>query len=174
MDIFLKAKRCGINPGRLGGGLTGIPFTDPLRLAEDCGIGNQLEKRAELSSDFIYRMIRKLGGPEKFFGRNLLSAVCPLGFTRAGKNINYYDDPKLLDATKPFILDTLHKQFSLGIDLDTVILLGEGQNAKHFLEWNRQYGFCQRVVCLPHPRFIMQYKRKALPEYLDRYAAVLA
>lgn len=164
----------GINPGRLGGGMTGIPFTDPVRLSEDCGIANQLEKRTELSSDFIYRMIRHLGGPAKFFGKNLLSAVCPLGFTRAGKNINYYDDPELLDATRPFILDTLQKQFALGVKLDTVILLGEGQNAKHFLQWNRQYGFCRRVVSLPHPRFIMQYKRKALPEYLDRYAAVLA
>ena len=28
----------GINPGRFGGGLTGIPFTDPKRLVSECHI----------------------------------------------------------------------------------------------------------------------------------------
>src|SRR5664279_3712724 len=28
----------GINPGRFGSGLTGIPFTDPKRLIAECGI----------------------------------------------------------------------------------------------------------------------------------------
>ena len=32
----------GINPGRHGAGVTGIPFTDPIRLAEKCGIAFQL------------------------------------------------------------------------------------------------------------------------------------
>src|SRR5690606_3791757 len=47
----------GINPGRFGGGITGIPFTDPIKLEKYCGIENDYEKRAELSADFIYRMI---------------------------------------------------------------------------------------------------------------------
>ena len=28
----------GINPGRFGGGITGIPFTDPIRLQGECCI----------------------------------------------------------------------------------------------------------------------------------------
>ena len=32
----------GINPGRLGGGLTGIPFTDPYHLEKSCGISTKL------------------------------------------------------------------------------------------------------------------------------------
>ena len=44
----------GINPGRLGGGLTGVAFTDPIRLEDVCGIPNDLQRRAELSSTFIY------------------------------------------------------------------------------------------------------------------------
>src|SRR5688500_1007729 len=28
----------GINPGRFGGGVTGVPFTDPKRLKKECGI----------------------------------------------------------------------------------------------------------------------------------------
>lgn len=34
----------GINPGRFGGGLTGIPFTDPIKLETYCGIKNNLPK----------------------------------------------------------------------------------------------------------------------------------
>jgi len=30
----------GINPGRFGGGLTGIAFTDPINLEKKCGIKN--------------------------------------------------------------------------------------------------------------------------------------
>ena len=44
----------GINPGRFGGGVTGIPFTDPIRLQNVCGIENNFEKKQELSSVFIY------------------------------------------------------------------------------------------------------------------------
>src|ERR1700744_6154246 len=44
----------GINPGRFGGGVTGVPFTDPIRLADKCGIPNDLKRQAELSSQFGY------------------------------------------------------------------------------------------------------------------------
>src|SRR5690349_11547613 len=47
----------GINPGRFGGGVTGIPFTDPIRLQRECGIFNSWPKKQELSSVFIYEMI---------------------------------------------------------------------------------------------------------------------
>jgi len=48
-----EEERCslfGINPGRLGAGMTGVPFTDPIRLEEVCGIPNDIHKRQELSS----------------------------------------------------------------------------------------------------------------------------
>src|SRR4030042_2042241 len=49
----------GINPGRFGGGLTGISFTDPVALKKLCGIDNQLRKKEELSSKFIYEVINR-------------------------------------------------------------------------------------------------------------------
>src|SRR5688572_4856588 len=52
----------GINPGRLGGGTTGIPFTDPVKLEKICRIQNSLPKKTELSADFIYTMIESYGG----------------------------------------------------------------------------------------------------------------
>src|SRR4249919_2982169 len=53
----------GINPGRFGGGVTGIPFTDPVRLEKVCGIGSSFaeQKKQELSSVFIYEMIAAYG-----------------------------------------------------------------------------------------------------------------
>ncbi len=57
----------GINPGRIGGGVTGIAFTDPINLQEHCGINNNFDKKGELSSRFIYNMISYYGGTEMFF-----------------------------------------------------------------------------------------------------------
>ncbi|HMT30899.1 MAG TPA: DUF4918 family protein, partial [Bacteroidia bacterium] len=83
----------GINPGRFGGGITGISFTDPIALESACHIKNSFEKRNELSSKFIYEMIHRWGGTEKFYKHFLLSAVCPLGFLKGETNYNYYDSP---------------------------------------------------------------------------------
>ena len=35
-DNNLRRMIIGINPGRFGGGITGIPFTDPIRLKKEC------------------------------------------------------------------------------------------------------------------------------------------
>ena len=59
----------GINPGRFGAGVTGIPFTDPIRLQEKLGIPNDLVKKAELSSRFIHEMIDHVGGAGIFFSK---------------------------------------------------------------------------------------------------------
>src|SRR6185436_14632967 len=91
-DETARVMILGINPGRHGGGITGIPFTDPLTLENECGIPNTLKKKTELSAEFIYRMIRASGGPDSFYRGFYISALSPLGFTRAGKNLNYYDN----------------------------------------------------------------------------------
>ena len=65
----------GINPGRFGGGLTGISFTDPVALRENCGIENDLGDRKELSSKFIYTVIENFGGAQKFFSNVFLTAA---------------------------------------------------------------------------------------------------
>ena len=72
----------------VGAGVTGIPFTDPLCLEQNCGIQNPFDKRPELSSDFIYRFISAYGSAESFYSKFLISSLCPLGFVRNGKNLN--------------------------------------------------------------------------------------
>jgi hypothetical protein len=159
----------GINPGRFGGGSTGIGFTDPVALQDACGIENDLPKRRELSSEFVYRFVDRWGGPRQFFGAFYLTALCPFGFTRAGNNFNFYDDPALLGAMRPFIVETLRAQIALGGRRDVALILGAGKNKRVIDEMNQEHGFFERVEALDHPRFIMQYRRKQMDAYVERY-----
>lgn len=163
----------GINPGRFGAGLTGIPFTDPIKLATKCGINNLLPKKTELSADFIYQMIESFGGPESFYRRFYFSSLSPLGFIMNGKNLNYYDSKELQTAVTPFIIQSLKTQMNFGLNREVCYCLGEGKNTAFFTAINLRYGFFKEIIALPHPRFIMQYKRKHLAAYIQMYIAKL-
>jgi hypothetical protein len=164
----------GINPGRFGSGVTGIPFTDPVVLEGVCEIKNGLEKRRELSSQFIYKIIQQFGGPKKFYKTFFISALSPVGFLKNGKNYNYYDDRQILKATQSYIVKMIKKQISLGIRTDKVIILGTGKNMKFFTELNDKYDFFDKVYSLEHPRYIMQYKRKDINQYTKKYLETLS
>ena len=160
----------GINPGRFGGGITGIPFTDPLRLAETCGIPNDLPKKQELSSNFIYQMISALGGPQVFYSQYLFSAVSPVGFTMGGKNLNYYDHPSLKNEEwRTFMVHCLQQQLAIGANQRVAYVLGQGENLKFLSRLNEQWGFFEKLEVLPHPRWIMQYRLKRLDEFIGVY-----
>jgi len=163
----------GINPGRFGGGITGIPFTDPIRLQNDCGIVNDFGKKQELSSVFIYDMINVYGGPQNFYKRFYISAVSPLGFVKDGRNLNYYDDTLLLKIIEPFVTDCLEKQLAFGINRDVCFCIGEGENLKYLNMLNKKYKWFSAVKALPHPRFVMQYRLKRKEEYIHQYIQVL-
>jgi hypothetical protein len=159
----------GINPGRFGGGITGIPFTDPIKLESICGIPNDLQKKAELSADYIYKMIEAFGGPKKFYGNYFFNSVSPLGYTLDGKNLNYYDTPALQKSLETFIIKSMHELLALGVDRKKAFCLGEGQNYKYLQALNEREKLFKSIEPLAHPRFIMQYKRKMVDEYIDRY-----
>ncbi|HXG72137.1 MAG TPA: uracil-DNA glycosylase family protein [Gemmatimonadaceae bacterium] len=164
----------GINPGRFGAGITGVTFTDPVALARHCGIGTGLPRQRELSSVFIYEMIERLGGPRHFYKRYFLTAVSPLGFTRGGINMNYYDDRALTRAVTPFIVRTIAQQIALGGSRKRAIVLGIGDNARFLHDLNEKHGFFEKIEALEHPRWIMQYRRKKLDTYLAKYEDLLA
>jgi hypothetical protein len=163
----------GINPGRFGGGVTGIPFTDPVRLKSNCGIDHNLPLKPELSSGFIYNFIDACGGPHAFYSRFFLTAICPLGFTLAGKNLNYYDSKELYQHAKPFIVSTLKEQVLAGCQRRTAFCLGEGTNLKYFELLNKEVNLFEKIVALPHPRWIMQYRRTKMEEYIKQYVTTL-
>ncbi|HEY0741181.1 MAG TPA: uracil-DNA glycosylase family protein [Chryseosolibacter sp.] len=163
----------GINPGRFGGGITGIPFTDPIKLETICGIKNDLPKKAELSADYIYKMIEAFGGPGKFYGRYFFNSVSPLGFTQEGKNLNYYDTPALVKSLDKFILKSINQLLDMGVERDMAFCLGEGSNFKYLTNLNSKERFFKEITPLAHPRFIMQYKRKLVDAYVDDYVMKL-
>jgi hypothetical protein len=164
----------GINPGRFGAGLTGIPFIDPPKLETFCGIDNDLPKKSELSADFILAVIQAYGGLQKFYSGFYINSVSPLGFTYETKNLNYYDTPALLNSLDRFISKSLTTQVHFGVNRQIAFCLGEGENFKHLKSFNTKLRLFEEIIPLPHPRFIMQYRRKKLQEYVDDYVTKLS
>lgn len=167
----------GINPGRFGGGLTGLSFTDPVILREVCGINNPLGTKRELSAEYVWSVITEMGGGEQFFGDFFLTALCPLGFVKQKEkgevNYNFYDDPALFQAVKPFMVKTMQQQIAMGLRCDVAVCFGTGKLQQAFEAMNAEYGFFGRILPLEHPRFIMQYRRKELEQYKQKYKAIL-
>lgn len=163
----------GINPGRFGGGITGIPFTDPIRLQNDCNIANGFVKKQELSSVFMYAMINAFGGAAIFYNQFYISSISPLGFVRAGKNLNYYDDRTLIKIIEPFVIESLEKQLAFGINRNICFCIGEGENFKYLNRLNEKHKWFNEIKALPHPRFVMQYRLKRKEDYIQQYIQIL-
>ena len=164
----------GINPGRFGAGVTGISFTDPVKLDRELGIENNLQKKPELSADFIYSVVRAFGGPKKFFSRYFLSALSPLGFIRNGVNANFYDTGELMAATREFILRSVKKQLEITQSQERCVLLGSGKNTDFFTPLNKEYQLFRKTDVLKHPRWIMQYRRRSMDDYVREYLKILS
>jgi hypothetical protein len=163
----------GINPGRFGAGVTGVNFTASKQLTENCGIAHPFKMQTELSAEFIYEMISAYGGPARFYEKYFIGSVCPLGFVKGGKNINYYDDKSLLKTVEPFIIDSIDRLMQMDFNKKRCICIGGEKNFKYLMKINSTKRWFTEIVTLPHPRFIMQYKRKEKPEYIDAYLKVL-
>ncbi|MBK7625692.1 MAG: DUF4918 family protein [Bacteroidales bacterium] len=178
-DHNLRHLILGINPGRHGAGVTGIPFTDTKRLIEKCGLSIAGVQTFETSSVFVYEMIEAFGGTERFYGNFYISSVSPLGFTSTGKNgnelnYNYYDSRELTDAVYDFMIESIEKQLNFGIIRDVCFCLGTGKNYKFIHELNNEKKYFGKIVPLEHPRFIMQYKSKQKQLYISKYIKELS
>ena len=164
----------GINPGRFGAGITGVPFTDTKRLLSECEIEFSGIKTHEPSATFVYNVINNFGGAKKFYTKFYIQSLCPLGFTiinEKGKeiNYNYYDSKELADLMYDFIIANIKKQIRIGVDTDVCFLFGTGKNEKFFGKLNEKFHFFKKIIPLEHPRFIMQYKSKSMQLYIDKY-----
>lgn len=164
----------GINPGRMGAGITGISFTDPVHLSNDADIKHPFPMKTELSSQFMHKVFKELGGIEKFSSHFYLTSICPLGFIKEGKNLNYYDSPLLQKRAQPFIVESMLLQIQCGAFTEVAICLGEGQNYKYFKGLNDKQKWFKEIIPLPHPRFIMQYKRKEMNTFISQYVSTLS
>jgi hypothetical protein len=164
----------GINPGRFGAGVTGVPFTDTKRLLNECGFEFEGKATHEPSATFVYEVIHAFGGAEKFYKKFYIQSICPLGFTATngkGKevNYNYYDSKELTEAVYDFMIENIRKQIKLGIDTEVAFCFGTGKNEKFVKKLNDEYHFFKKIIALEHPRYIMQYKFNSKQLYVDKY-----
>lgn len=167
----------GINPSRHGAGVTGVPFTDTKRLESICGIKMHSAYTHEVSSVFIYDMIAEYGGPGEFYSRFYINSPFPLAIVRQAKNgqwlnANYYDDPALFDTVKGFMITSLEKHISMGLDTSKVFVLGK-KNADFIRKLNSETKLFEQIEVLEHPRFIQQYKSREKQQYIDKYLLTL-
>lgn len=163
----------GINPGRLGAGATGIPFTDTKRLADQCGIEAEGMHTHEPSSVFVYDMIEAYGGTKNFYKDFYISSVCPLGFVsvKDGKevNYNYYDSKPLERSITPFAINTIKSQIDFGLNTKVCFCMGTGKNFQFLSKLNQENKLFEKIIPLEHPRYVMQYKSKLKEEYITKY-----
>lgn len=167
----------GINPSRHGAGVTGVPFTDTKRLAQACGIKMQSAHTHEISSVFMYDMIEAFGGPRFFYQNFYINSPFPLAIIRRTPdfnwvNANYYDSPDLFEMVRPFMVESLKKHLSLGLDSSEVFILGK-KNAEYIRKINREERLFDQLTVLDHPRYIQQYKSKEKLAYISKYLHLL-
>ena len=169
----------GINPGRHGAGVTGIPFTDTKRLAEKCGLTIGGISTHEPSSVFFYEMIDAYGGVNRFCKDFYINSPCPLGFVKTSENgkeinYNYYDSRELIGRVLPFMISSIKAHISVGIKTDVAWCLGTGKNFKVLNDINTEHKFFDQLIPLEHPRYIMQYKSKFREMYINKYMNALS
>lgn len=163
----------GINPGRLGAGATGIPFTDTKRLEEHCHIDLASFHTHEPSSVFVYKVIEAYGGPELFYRDFFINSLSPLGLLIQNKkgnwvNCNYYDYPDLYKAMRPYIIENLKQLIEMGMDTSEVYSLGK-KNASFLEEINTRENLFGTITVFDHPRYIVQYRSRYMDDYVDKY-----
>lgn len=163
----------GINPSRHGAGITGVPFTDTKRLDQVCGIKMKSAYTHEVSSVFIYDMIKSYGGAMSFYKKFYVNSPFPLAIVRKAKNnewlnANYYDDNKLFECVKDFMIESLQKHINLGLDTTEVFILGK-RNADYINKLNKEQKLFDKLTVLEHPRFIQQYKLRDKKLFIDKY-----
>ncbi len=114
--------------------------------------------------------------------RRACAASVSVLLTKDAKNYNFYDDRATTDALWPAITETVRTQTGFGqnasdaalrpYDRRVAVCLGR-KNETYLRRLNEQQGFFDRIVTLDHPRYILQYKSKDAPLYLERYIATL-
>jgi hypothetical protein len=176
-DRQQRAFIMGINPGRHGAGITGIPFTDTKRLAHACDIHMKSTHTHEISSVFIYDMIAAYGGVEKFYKKYFINSPLPLALIKSTNNgqwvnANYYDDIQIFERLKPFMIQCLTTFIQMGLDNSVVYVLGK-KNAQFIQKLNQEAHLFEQMIVLDHPRYIQQYKSKEREAYIQQYLSVL-
>ena len=168
----------GSSPARRGTAITGVPFEDAVHLQKETGILIDKFYINKSSSGFLYDVIEKYGGCEKFYSDFYMNFVCPLGIVKTNSkgndvNCNYYDSKILQKTLYSLIVSSIQAQIDFGIDTSICYCIGSGENYTFLSKVNNEYHFFQDIIPLEHPRFIMQYNSKQKDVYIEKYLNAL-
>jgi hypothetical protein len=168
----------GSSPARRGTAITGIPYEDAEHLYSQTGICVEEFYVNKASSNFLYEVIERYGGCEKFYSKFYMNFVCPLGIVKTNEkghnvNCNYYDNKLLEHSLYDFMINSLKKQLTFNIDTKVCYCIGSGANFEFLTKINGEYKFFDRIIPLEHPRFIMQYNSKDKEKFLRKYLELL-
>lgn len=164
----------GSSPARRGTAVTGIPYEDAEHLQNTTGIYIDDFYINKSSSNFLYDVIEKYGGSEKFYSKFYMNFVCPLGIVRINSkgnevNCNYYESKKVQKLLYPFMLECIKKQIDFGLDTSVAYCIGSGENYAFLTKLNEEHHLFKKIIPLEHPRFIMQYNSKRKDEFIKKY-----
>lgn len=168
----------GSSPARRGTAVTGVPYEDAVHLQKETGIFIDNFYINKSSSNFLYEVIDKYGGCEKFYNDFYMNFVCPLGIVRTNSkgndvNCNYYENKRLQDSLASFIVNSIKYQMNFNIDTSICYCIGSGENYNFLSKINETYSFFESIIPLEHPRFIMQYNSKHKDIFIEKYLNAL-
>ena len=164
-DQFPKVVLCGINPGKLGAGKTGIPFMDFNSLSQ---IFNDIKRKdTERSAKFIFEVI-KYFGIDKFFENFYITNFSFMGFKKNSNNLNYYELPQSAVKTisEYFIYEMRIVKPMYIIALSEVVLCSIN-SIPNFEKVNKNR--------LPHPYYCSfpSHKENCLSRYINQLNEIL-
>ena len=164
----------GSSPARRGTAVTVIPYEDAEHLQNTTGIYIDDLYINKSSSNFLYDVIEKYGGSEKFYAKFYMNFVCPLGIVRINSkgnevNCNYYESKKVQKLLYPFMLESIKKQIDFGLDTSVAYCIGSGENYAFLTKLNEEHHLFKKIIPLEHPRFIMQYNSRRKDEFIKKY-----
>ena len=154
---------CGINPGRLGAGKTGIPFLDYVSLSQL--ISGVQRQDSEKSAGFFFKVLKSVGA-ESFYKTFYVTNFSSVGYLSNAANFNYYNLPQSA-------LETVERNFLEEVKIvepTHVISLGKEVH-RSMLKLLPDSIDCS--LCLPHPSWIATYRSNDKDHWVQCYREAL-
>jgi hypothetical protein len=162
---------CGINPGRNGAGLTGIPFIDFASLSQM--LPDIKQNDWEQSAKFFFSVIQEFG-IETFYKNFHVTNISWFGFSRIDKqkNVNYFEKD-ISTEIAIYLIDKFVEEMEL-INPDYIIPLSktvfyELESLKKRNKIKAEIG-----ICLNHPSWVTTYRSKDLSKWKQKYVDILS
>ncbi len=159
-----KIVMCGINPGRKGAGITGIPFIDTYSLSKM--LPDIINPKSEKSAKFFFSIIEEFG-IDKFYKNIHFTNMSWLGFYKLdnGINVNYNS---LSEEIQNYLIDKFVEEMDF-INPEVIIPIGDIVNWELLFNLKEKNRLKAEIgPRLYHPAYRL-VERKTYIETLTKY-----